>query len=118
MKIPAILLLALAGLAHVTFAQTQAEMTEQAVGDLKKADVKLNAAYAEARAALDEEGQKKLKVAQRAWIAFRDAQADLEADTAARGGTMAPLIDAMTRKQLTEDRTSELDELIQTKSGQ
>jgi uncharacterized protein YecT (DUF1311 family) len=118
MKIAAILTLAVTALTHAASAQTQAEMTQEAINDFRKADAALNVAYGKAKAALDEEGQAKLKAAQRAWIVFRDAQADLEADTTARGGTMAPLIIYTTKKQLTEDRTSELEELVKTKADQ
>ena len=116
MKIPVVLVVL--AFARAASAQTQAEMTQEAIDDFRKADAQLNVAYGKAKAALDAEGQAKLKTAQRAWIVFRDAQADLEADTAARGGTMAPLIACTTKKQLTEDRTSELEELVKTKAGQ
>lgn len=118
MKISAILTLAIAAFIHAASAQTQAEMTQEAINDFKKADAALNIAYGKAKAVLDDEGQARLKAAQRAWIVFRDAQADLEADTTARGGTMAPLIVYTTKKQLTEDRTSELEELVKTKAEQ
>lgn len=51
--------------------------------------------------------------AQRAWIAFRDAHCRSEA-YAFRGGSMEPLIDATCKTALTEARTAELRELIET----
>jgi uncharacterized protein YecT (DUF1311 family) len=112
-----LLLLATAGL---TFAadddepvQTQAEMNQQAAADFAKADAQLNKVYKQVQAGLDADGLAKLKVAQRAWLAFRDADADFQADAAARGGTMAPCIYDGVRQQLTEARTAELRQLLQ-----
>ncbi|HEY8900937.1 MAG TPA: lysozyme inhibitor LprI family protein [Chthoniobacterales bacterium] len=93
-------------------AQTQSEMNQQAAEDLAKANRKLNAVYAEVRATLDAEAQAKLKVAQRAWLAFRDAEADFQGDAGARGGTMQPLIVNEVRQRLTETRTKDLQALL------
>jgi len=95
------------------FGQTQAEMNQQAAADFRKADAQLNAIYSKAKAALDAEAQEKLKVAQRACITFRDAEADLQADATARGGTMAPCINYGVRQQLTEARIEDLKALLQ-----
>jgi len=68
-------------------AQTQAAMNAEAWADFKKVDAELNSAYAALMAKLpDAEGKEKLKQSQRAWIAFRDA----EAVFAAGGGTILP----------------------------
>jgi len=68
-------------------AQTQAAMNAEARADFKKVDAELNSAYAALMAKLpDAEGKEKLKQSQRAWIAFRDA----EAAFAAGGGTILP----------------------------
>jgi uncharacterized protein YecT (DUF1311 family) len=93
--------------------QTQAEMNQQAAADFHKADAQLNAIYGKVKAALDPESQAKLKTAQRAWITFRDAEADLQADATARGGTMAPCIYDGVRQQLTETRIEELKALLE-----
>lgn len=89
-------------------AQTQGEMNQQAYREFEAADRKLNAAYAQAMKAMpDDEARQKLKAAQRAWLAYRDAQAEVEADVA-RGGTMAPCLRAGTMTELTGQRTAEL----------
>ena len=88
-------------------AQTQAQMNQEAAAEFKKADTALNKLYPQVLAKLDAEGKDKLKAAQRAWVAFRDAQAEFEADTA-RGGTMAPLLRATSMTQTTEDRIKQL----------
>lgn len=88
-------------------AQTQAQMNQEAAADFKKADTELNKVYPQVLAKLDAEGKEKLKAAQRAWVAFRDAQADLEADSA-RGGSMAPLLRSTSMTQTTQDRIKQL----------
>ena len=70
-------------------AQTQAAMNAQARAEFEKADAELNKTYEALLAKLpDAEGKEKLKHSQRAWLAFRDA----EAAFAAGGGTMAPTL--------------------------
>ena len=72
-------------------AQSQAEMNHQAAKDFHKADAELNSAYAALMAKLpDAESKRKLKESQRAWIAFRDAEAAFAADQF-RGGSGATL---------------------------
>lgn len=97
-------------------AQTQGEMNQEAYRDFQAADKALNAAYAKALKALpDDEAREKLKTAQRAWLAYRDAEAECEADFV-RGGTMAPLERACSLKALTEDRTKEIQALVKSYS--
>jgi uncharacterized protein YecT (DUF1311 family) len=97
-------------LAFVTprvFSQTQAEMTQRANDDADRADKALNATYKELMALLDDEGKEKLKTAQRAWLKFRDAEAEVDADYA-RGGSLSPQLYAIALKSLTEARTAQL----------
>jgi uncharacterized protein YecT (DUF1311 family) len=68
----------------------------------------MNAAYRSVSAKLDERGQAKLRAAQEAWLKFRTAEADYEAD-AARDGTLAPLIAASVQADLTESRRKDLE---------
>jgi uncharacterized protein YecT (DUF1311 family) len=107
--LPTLLVLASALLLPLSsaHAQTQAQMNQEAAADFKKADAELNKVYPQVVAKLDAEGKEKLKAAQRAWVAFRDAQAELDADMA-RGGTMAPLLRATSMTQTTEDRVKQL----------
>jgi uncharacterized protein YecT (DUF1311 family) len=92
-------------------AQTQTQMNQEAAAEFKKADTALNKLYPQVLAKFDAEGKEKLKAAQRAWVAFRDAQAELDADMA-RGGTMAPLLRATSMTQTTEDRIKQLKALL------
>jgi len=57
------------------------------------------------------ERKKRLVVAQRAWIAFRDANCLLEA-TAMLGGTGESLVESGCRYQATVDRARQLEELM------
>lgn len=90
-------------------AQSQSEMNQQAARDAAKADKALNQVYRELLATLDPEAAKLLKESQRAWIAYRDAEAKFAADEA-RGGSMSPLLYSSTVGYLTEERTKHLKE--------
>jgi uncharacterized protein YecT (DUF1311 family) len=89
-------------------AESTAAMRECEVGRLKRAEAGMNAAYRSVSAKLDERGQAKLRAAQEAWLKFRTAEADYEAD-AARDGTLAPLIAASVQADLTESRRKDLE---------
>ena len=89
-------------------AQTQAAMNAEAHADFVKADAELNKTYEALLKKLpDAESKEKLKQSQRAWLAFRDAEAAFAADEA-RGGSMAPTIRYGTMTELTEQRTKQL----------
>jgi uncharacterized protein YecT (DUF1311 family) len=91
--------------------QSQPEMNETAQADFEKADAKLNAVYKKTLATLDDEGKKKLIAAERAWVAYRDAEAAFVADSE-RGGSIAPLIYSTTCRELTESRIQELHKAV------
>ena len=89
-------------------AQTQAEMNRQAAKDFEKADAKLNSTYAALLAKLpDADSKRKLKESQRAWIAFRDAEAAFAADQF-RGGSAAPVLRSTSMTETTEQRIKQL----------
>lgn len=110
----AILLCAFLGAFGSVSAQSQMEMNAEAAADYEKADRRLNAVYAKVQKQLDAEGRAKLRIAQRAWVEFRDAEAQLHADTEARGGSMAPLILFGTMTRLTEERIAQLEEFLRS----
>ena len=56
---------------------------------------------------LDDAQKRKLRVAQRAWLHFRDSNAEFQASLA-EGGTLAPLIKVGSLTEMTRARTSEL----------
>ena len=100
-----ILLTSFLGLALSSLAQSQNEMNAEAARDAARADKELNQVYKQVLARLDEEGAKLLKASQRAWLAYRDADAALAADEA-RGGSMSPMLYSGTIAQLTGERTA------------
>jgi uncharacterized protein YecT (DUF1311 family) len=107
--------------------QAQQEMNYCAGEDFRRADAELNSVYRTAIAsaqAADREyarvadggggpndggpgEEATLREAQRAWVAFRDANCRLESFEA-RGGSMQPMIDGNCRATLTRTRTAEL----------
>jgi len=89
-------------------AKSTAAMRECEIGRLKRAEAAMNAAYRSLSAKLDPRGQAKLRDAQQAWLQFRAAEAQYQAD-AARDGTLAPLIAASVQADLTESRRRDLE---------
>ena len=83
-------------------------MRECEIDRLKRAEADMNAAYRHLGAKLDQRGQAKLRAAQEAWLKFRAAEAEYQADVA-RDGTLAPLIAASAQADLTEARRKELE---------
>jgi uncharacterized protein YecT (DUF1311 family) len=89
-------------------AQTQAAMNAQARAEFVQADAELNKTYEALLTKLPDTGSKqKLKESQRAWLAFRDAEAAFAADQT-RGGSIAPTIRYETLAELTQQRIKQL----------
>ncbi len=89
-------------------AQTQAGMNTQARAEFERTDAELNKTYEALLIKLpDAESKEMLKQSQRAWLAFRDAEAAFAADEA-RGGSMAPTIRYETMTELTQQRIKQL----------
>ena len=90
-------------------AQTQAAMNAQARSEFVQAAAELNRTYEALLTKLpDAEGKEKLKKAQRAWLAFRDAEAAFAADKM-RAGSMAPTLRYETITELTRQRIKQLE---------
>lgn len=102
-------------------AVTQMEMNQCAYDDWEAADTDLNAAYKRALTLLkgwdadlpkaEQGGAAALKEAQRAWITFRDKACEVEG-YAMKGGSAEPLLVYGCMRQLTEDRTAQLNGLV------
>ena len=93
-------------------AQTQQEMNAEAAAEFTKADKELNEVYAKVLEVLDDMTKEKLKRSQRAWVVFRDAEAEFRADAEARGGSVYPLIHEGVRSKLTKERVKALKEYL------
>ncbi|WP_417613972.1 lysozyme inhibitor LprI family protein [Oceanisphaera sp.] len=107
--------LSLTGFAHAA-GDTQAELNQSAHLRYQSADAALNTAYARLMSVLSPERQQQLKLAQRAWLKYRDADAEFKAG-AYRGGSIQPLIYSQALIELTEYRTRQLSELYREQSA-
>jgi uncharacterized protein YecT (DUF1311 family) len=104
-----------------TNAETQQDMNICAYQAWEAADAELNRVYADAVSAMQvsdadfpPEGateEERLRTAQRAWVAFRDANCDV-AGFQMRGGSAEPLLINGCMHQMTQDRIAELQMLI------
>lgn len=91
---------------------SQHEMNRCAADEHKKADAELNKVYQQLLPKLEGEQKEKLKVAQRAWLTFRDAHCEYEA-FAFDGGSMQPLIRFSCLEAVTRERTKQLRGALQ-----
>lgn len=101
-------------------AQVQMELTYCAEQDFQKADTLLNAQYKVTRDLMRQRdadadewtkgAEKALVSAQRAWVAYRDAQC-ASYGFQARGGSMEPMLIYGCQADLTRKRTEELKKL-------
>jgi uncharacterized protein YecT (DUF1311 family) len=94
-------------------AQTQGEVNQDACAQYKKADQSLNATYSKVLKdyARDPQFLGKLRQAQRAWVAFRDAHLAArfpKAEKPAEYGSSYPACRCAVLTELTEQRTKEL----------
>jgi len=100
---------------------TQMEMNQCAHDDWEAADAELNAAYQRAMTLVkgwdadlpeaEQGGAEALRQAQRAWITFRDKACEVEGFPM-KGGSAEPLLVFGCLRQLTEERTAQLDGLV------
>ncbi|MER2535697.1 MAG: lysozyme inhibitor LprI family protein [Rhizobiaceae bacterium] len=98
--------------------ESQAGMNICAAADHQAADRKLNKAYGDIMKRLsdDADARKRLQAAQRAWIAFRDAECDFStADS--REGTIYPALYSECLTALTDERTGQLSGYLNCEEG-
>lgn len=103
-------------------AKTQAEMNECASAEASRADKDLNQVYVEvlAKAASVPESAVKVKTAEQAWIAFRDAYIEATypaKDKATEYGPMYPLEVELLRAKLTRRQIAALKDLLKKYGG-
>ncbi len=111
-RLAGLLLIASAVAPRAASAHPQHDMNAQAAMEFAEADQELNEVYAKVLGVLDDGSKEKLKRSQRAWVAYRDAEADFSADAEARGGSLWPLVHEGTRARLTKERVRSLRELL------
>jgi uncharacterized protein YecT (DUF1311 family) len=99
-------------------ANTQAEMTACASAEAKRVDAKLNSTYSAllARVERHPEAVAKIKAAERAWVAYRDAYIEAAypaKDKATEYGSIYPLDVALLRAKLTQRQVTALEDMLQ-----
>lgn len=98
--------------------ETTVEMRESASKDLKAADAMLNQVYSQLLSKIQDSNQKaKLRTAQRAWLKYRDTQAQFEASFYS-GGSIQPQIFTTCLAATTKKRVQELLSVLNTEFGQ
>jgi len=95
----------------------QSEMNRCADLDARTADADLNHVYRELLAKLkgDDNATKKLRTAQRAWLAFRDAHLQElypAEDKQAQYGSMFPMCYSQVASAMTKERTAQLRKML------
>ena len=88
----------------------------------QKADVQLNDVYQQLlkQNASDTNFIDKLKISERAWVAFRDAQLEAmfpDPDPKAAYGTVFTMCECMAHEELTMDRVKQLKQMLQAPEG-
>jgi uncharacterized protein YecT (DUF1311 family) len=100
-------------------AQDQATMNECAGKAFNEADAKLNDAYKQIEGRLkDNAASKKLLVdAQRAWVAFRDAECNFQGGPRAEAGSMYPMVVFGCQETLTDNRLKDFQRYLNCKDA-
>lgn len=103
-------------------AKTQTEMNACAGQEAARVDAELNEVYRKlvSQAASQQEAVAKIKAAERAWIAYRDAYMDAmypAKDKQAEYGSIYPMEAALLRAKLTQRQVTALKELLRQYSG-
>jgi uncharacterized protein YecT (DUF1311 family) len=100
----------------LAFSQTQSEMNKKSVGSFEEADKELNAVYQKilGEYKLDTIFIKNLKLAQRIWITFRDAELNMKYPETEPGwyGSMHPMCVSAYLEKLTRERINTLKEWL------
>ena len=97
-------------------AQSQMELNAQAGSALQKSDAQLNAVYNKLRAKISDAGKKSLHTAQQPWLRFRDQECEVET-MGTVGGSIHSMMVAMCLTRLTDQRTKDLDRLLNCQEG-
>jgi uncharacterized protein YecT (DUF1311 family) len=112
LALPLVIFAASAADINCAKAITQTDMNMCADKEYQAADKKLNDIYRQLTAALDDaQLQAKLKVAQRAWIQYRDTECTFEV-VENEGGSIYPMEYSGCTTRLTNARTKELQSYL------
>ena len=94
----------------------QGEMNACFEREYREADAELNKTYEALRDRVSSTGRETLRDAQRAWIAYRDAQCAFES-AGTEGGSIHPTIVAICRTELTRTQTRRLRRQLDCEEG-
>ena len=92
-------------------AQTQDRMNADALADFKRTDRALSVVYNHVAQRLPAVTSRKLAAAEKAWLAFRDAEAHFSASTKVEGGSLYPTAFNDARTDLTRQRIKRLKKI-------
>jgi uncharacterized protein YecT (DUF1311 family) len=103
-------------------AMTQASLNACVCERAQKADAQLNDVYQQLlkKNASDANFIDKLKISERAWVAFRDAQLEAiypDPDPKAAYGSVFTMCECMAREELTMDRIKQLRRILKSVEG-
>lgn len=101
---------------NCSYAADQASLNRCADQALKAADATLNRTYKALMRQLDAPSQQRLKKAQRAWIAYKDAQCAFEAEPYL-GGSIHPMVLATCLEAVTTSQTGLLEKRLYCEEG-
>ncbi|BAY63363.1 hypothetical protein NIES22_34500 [Calothrix brevissima NIES-22] len=96
-------------------AQTQVEINQCAQLSYQNADKKLNQVYKKLLPTLSSSRKQKLITAQQAWIKFRDTSCEFERSQY-EGGTIAPSIYVGCLERITQQRTQQLQDYLNSEN--
>ncbi len=98
--------------------ESQMCLNKRAGDDFKVEDDRLNRAYREILLRLSDspDDKSRLQAAQRAWIAFRDAECAFATD-GSKDGSIYPLLLLSCRSNLTKSRTMQLEAYLNCEEG-
>lgn len=102
--------------ADCNHAVDQSTLNRCADQEFEAADARLNTTYKALAQQLDTTSLERLKQAQRAWVAYRDAQCAFESEPS-RDGSIYPMILSTCMEQATAARTSELEAHLSCEEG-
>ena len=109
-----VLLIVFAGGGSDALSQTQSETNRQAAAEFERADGQLNNVYSKVLGAASDVGverRRKLVETERAWLVYRDVEAEYEADEY-RGGSIRPMVYDEALATLTNERIKTLRSLL------
>jgi uncharacterized protein YecT (DUF1311 family) len=103
-------------------AKTQKELNDCAGAEFKKADARLNEVYQQLlkRFDTDPPAAQKIRAAQRAWIAYRDAQLEADfpgANKRSEYGSVYPMCFDILSANLTRERVKILEGMLEAPEG-